>query len=203
MKNFVLVTGVFSLALLSCSDEQEVKVYRLTKDENTHQQASPHGKLSSEQMSLPTMKPSSPGITWTTPEEWEEKEPQGMRAGSFAAEGPNGESIDISVIFLGGDGGGDLPNVNRWRQQISLPPWSLEELDKNFEMVQTPLGEAKVVDFSSEEKLTKEEYYSRTVAAIIPYNEGIWFVKMMGEKDFMDKQKPVFLHFLKTIEVSK
>ena len=47
--------------------------------------------------------------------------PSPMRYASFTAEA-NGAKADISVVTFPGDGGNDIDNVNRWRQQIGLPP---------------------------------------------------------------------------------
>ena len=40
----------------------------------------------------------------------------------FHSADDNGGKIDISIVTFPGDGGNDLDNVNRWRQQIGLPP---------------------------------------------------------------------------------
>ena len=61
-----------------------------------------------------------PQIKWEVPAGWKAVAPTSMRYASFAVAGQNGEAADISVSVFGGDGGGDLGNVNRWRSQIGL-----------------------------------------------------------------------------------
>jgi hypothetical protein len=45
-----------------------------------------------------------------------------MRVASYAVKRPDGRSADISVVAMGGGAGGELENVNRWRNQIGLDP---------------------------------------------------------------------------------
>lgn len=189
--------------LISCSDENEIKVYRVAKNSHASDNSFPV-QSPSENRQLPQTSRSSHNISWVTPSEWEELPAHGMRAGSFEVKKENDDlSLDISVIFLEGIAGGDLPNVNRWRDQIALPPWSLDELRQNQEVIKTPVGIAKIVDFSSQDKLFKKMGHMRIVAAIIPYQEGTWFIKMTGEKNFMNNHKPVFMQFLKTLQLPK
>ena len=188
--------------LISCSDENEVKIYKLAKDSSSPENTF-HHQPPLEKMKLPANVGNSHSISWTTPPEWEEQPAHGMRSGSFLAKGKDELSIDISAIFLGGAAGGDLPNVNRWREQISLPPWTFDEFLNNQVMIDTPLGKAKIVDFSSEEKLNQGEHHTRIVAAILPYQGGTWFFKMTGEKTLMEVQKPIFQKFLEAVQAAQ
>ncbi len=63
---------------------------------------------------------STPQIKWDLPADWTPGASSAMRYASFTV-GENSEKADISVITFPGDGGNDLDNVNRWRQQIGLP----------------------------------------------------------------------------------
>ena len=58
---------------------------------------------------------------YQTPAGWKEMPASGMRAASFSIPGPDDLNADVSVVKLGGDGGGDLQNVNLWLQQLGLP----------------------------------------------------------------------------------
>jgi hypothetical protein len=144
----------------------------------------------------------SPEISWMTPSEWKEHSASGIRTGSFSAENTLGLSVDISAIYLEGKAGGNLPNVNRWREQIGLASWSFTEFDSNLVVVETPLGSSKVVDFSSEEKRINNQFHERIVAAIIPFKGGTWFFKMVGEKSYVEEHKPVFFQFLSSLHSS-
>ena len=45
-----------------------------------------------------------------------------MRYASFSASAAEGGKIDISVVTFPGDGGNDVDNINRWREQMGLAP---------------------------------------------------------------------------------
>src|SRR5205814_8186934 len=68
-----------------------------------------------------------PAIKWEVPAGWSSAPASAMRYASFAVE-KNGEKADISVVTFPGDGGNDIDNVNRWRQQIGLPAVGAEVL---------------------------------------------------------------------------
>jgi len=132
-------------------------------------------------------------ISWKTPVGWKSKPASGMRYGSFTA-GSAG-TVDISVIFMGGGAGGGLPNVNRWRRQISLSPWGEIEFQKNRQQVKSGLGEMTLVDLYSAPKQQE-----RIVAAFVRYKQGTWFFKMRGKYGSVEKQKMAFKKFLTTVK---
>lgn len=167
----IRLISLFLLLLSGCSDDHDIKVYRLAKDE---EQSGP--------------------LRWATPLGWEEQAAQGMRTGSFLVKGENGQEVDVSIIFMSGAAGGDLPNVNRWREQIALGPWSEKELNQNMEKVDASLGLAKIVDFANEEE--------RIVVAYVPNGNGTWFFKMKGDRELVKVQKPVFVNFVKSVRAN-
>ena len=113
--------GLLSICvlILTACGEPSLVHYKLPK-----QGAAPKpSSLAQAQVSeLPTTAAADMGaFIWDAPATWEEGKSSSMRIGSFSAT-INGEDIDISIIKLGGDGGGHLANVNRWRGQIGLGP---------------------------------------------------------------------------------
>jgi hypothetical protein len=147
------------------------------------------------------MKPaaSSSDIGWKVPAGWKEEAPSSMRVGSFLAKGSNGESVDISVVPLSGDAGGDLANVNRWRGQINLSPISDAELAQNGETI-TPGGHSMfLVDMVSTELLVDNKHPKRLIAAAYKQGGRTWFFKMTGEDKAVQETKPAFLQFLKSL----
>src|SRR5690606_181737 len=59
---------------------------------------------------------SASGLSFDLPATWTELPPQQFRDANFRA----GDGVECYVTMLGGDGGGLLANVNRWRGQIGL-----------------------------------------------------------------------------------
>lgn len=197
MRKFLLSSGICVL-LSSCGADKDIDVYRLAQGETANdavatEKSEPAVLVNEEMLSqdLPMPEVTSAEITWAKPNEWEEKPAGGMRYGSFLADG----DVDISVIFLEGMAGGDLANVNRWRQQIALEPWANEELESRLETIENQLGEAKIVDFYSEEGRQQ-----RVVAAFMPYKHGTWFFKMTGENTLVENQKNTFLQFVSSVQ---
>ena len=60
--------------------------------------------------------------TWTVPADWQPAPLEQFLVAKYVISGPGGEQAAVNVSSLGGDGGGLLPNVNRWRGQLGLAP---------------------------------------------------------------------------------
>lgn len=157
---------LFALFLLAaCQNEPVARTYKLAKD--------------TRQTAVAT-------LSYTVPSSWNEQPATGMRAASFLA-----GQVDISVVRLAGSAGGDLANVNRWRQQIGLESWTDAELLAQTSQQDTLLGKARLVSFASEaEQIT---------AATIDYQGDSLFVKMHGPKEATEAQKTALTAFLRTI----
>ncbi len=62
--------------------------------------------------------PAASPLSWETPEGWTAMGRKPMREVTFAA----GTDARCWITILGGDGGGTLANVNRWRNEMGQPP---------------------------------------------------------------------------------
>ena len=132
----------------------------------------------------------APQIKWKTPDGWTEVPPTSMRYASFNAAAPNGGKIDISVVTFPGDGGSDSDNVNRWRQQIGLPPLN----DNQVRDLIVPINantEFSTLDMTSGD--------SRVVAAWTRRDGRSWFFKMSGPASALETEKSKFLEFIRSI----
>jgi len=69
---------------------------------------------------------SAPELVWDTPPGWVELAPSAMRQANFRVAGD--ERAECYLTLLSGDAGGLVPNVQRWRAQMSLAPASQAEL---------------------------------------------------------------------------
>ena len=77
------------------------------------------GSVGNESTAMPQLAaPMSdkPQIKWDVPPDWSPAPASPMRYASFAPSDSSGK-IDISGVTFPGDGGDDLGNINRWRQQ--------------------------------------------------------------------------------------
>ena len=142
---------------------------------------------------LPGMAPAANArdVQWKVPKGWTERPASAMRVGSFQVLGADGKSADVSVIPLSGEAGGDLANINRWRGQIQLKPFTQDELEAQSEIISPGGRRMRLVDFANAHK--------RLLAAIYVRGQTTWFFKMMGDDATVEAAKPDFRAFLKSL----
>jgi hypothetical protein len=135
---------------------------------------------------------SAPEIKWKTPEGWTEVPPSSMRYASFSVSGKDDEKIDISIVTFPGEGGSNADNVNRWRQQIGLAPLD----DKEIMSMIVPMN-ARSTSFSTVDMAGGD---SRVMAAWTRRTGRSWFFKMRGPGPLIEREKPKFFDFLRSIQ---
>ena len=133
---------------------------------------------------------SNPQIKWQTPSGWSEVPPSSMRYASFSA-GQNSTKVDISIVTFPGEGGSDADNVNRWRQQIGLPPMTPAAIATQVEPLKTDSGAFSIVDMAGAS--------ARTLAAWTRREGHVWFFKASGPSEAVEKEKPNFVKFVQSI----
>jgi hypothetical protein len=134
------------------------------------------------------------GLRWTLPAGWKEVPGGGpMRYATLTA--PVSGKLEVTVIRLPGPAGGELPNVNRWRNQLGLPPIGEAELPAARKVLGTKAGELNVYDFTSGDKR------SRTIAGSAAVQGESWFLKMTGDADAVAKARAAFLDLLGSIHL--
>jgi hypothetical protein len=132
----------------------------------------------------------NPQIKWQTPPGWSEVPPSAMRYASFNAGGSN-DKIDISVVTFPGDGGSDADNVNRWRQQIGLPPTTPAAVATQVAPLKTSEGNFSSVDIAGAS--------ARTLAAWTRRDGHVWFFKATGPNAVVEKEKQNFVKFVQSV----
>jgi hypothetical protein len=128
-------------------------------------------------------------IKWDVPPDWAPAPPSAMRYASFAAPSDGTGKIDISVVTFPGDGGDDLGNINRWRQQLGLPP-----ADANASNI-VPLKTNETI-FST---IDIAGANARTLAAWTRKDGRAWFFKLTGPSNGVEKEKPKFVKFVQSV----
>ena len=130
-------------------------------------------------------------LEWTLPDAWELSDKKSMmRIATFIVK--DNKDLSVSASKFGGQAGGELANVNRWRGQLGLKPVSAEELEKSLELIETKAGKAKLVDISNDE--------NQMLAVILPYNNSTYFFKLMGAKADVSKQKENMVKLVKSLK---
>ncbi len=118
---------ILALAALGGCQRDEVAHYRVPKERPAAQAGAMAGMGDGGGMGgagadlAPAPVAADSGLRWTLPQGWKEVQGGGpMRYATLTP--PVAGKLDVSVIVLPGPAGGELANVNRWRNQIGLPP---------------------------------------------------------------------------------
>jgi hypothetical protein len=125
-----------------------------------------------------------------TPQGWTEGEHNGIATISLKA--VDGEStVVITVTKTGGD---RLANVNRWRGQLKLEPFTAEQLAANAKKVEVGNIAAEEYDMVNE---------SKTIFGVIAKGDGqSWFIKLMGNTALAERERLHFEAFLKSLQLN-
>jgi hypothetical protein len=205
MKRLIVISAAplaaATLLLLAAGcGRDSVKVYKVETNDTAVTLPPPAGSMgmpSSMPAGLPTMdKTGLPSLKYTLPAGWQEKPITEMRVASFAiAEG--GKQADVSVIPLGGMAGGDFANVNRWRGQVGLSPLAEDDLAKISEKVEIAGQPAELFDIAGTSPGSGDA--ERILAVILHRDDTAWFFKVSGDDALVEKNKPAFVAFLKSV----
>lgn len=177
----ILLVGALTLG---CARD-EISTYRAPKA------AAPAPPVGTE---LPPP-PTGGGLKWTLPKGWSEAAGSGMRFATLKA--PVEGKIEISVVVLAGEAGGELANVNRWRGQIGLGPLDAAALETARQRLASKAAPVAVFDFTSDAPPS-----TRMVAGLLATPDGrTWFLKMMGDAAPVAKAKPDFLRLMESLRL--
>jgi hypothetical protein len=200
MKVRVAVIGLAVVSLVACDNKSEIKVYRVSKapleEAGPDQQSAMPANAPSPSMpggmgaGIAARNPTGAKIKWAKPETWTDVPPSAMRYASFAA-GSTESKVDVSIVTFSGEGGGDADNVNRWRQQIGLPPMTPADVATQIEPLKSEGAEFSIVDIAGPN--------ARTLAAWTRRDGQVWFFKATGPSAAVEKEKPNFVKFVQSI----
>jgi hypothetical protein len=192
-----LTAGALLLALSGCGRD-DVSHYRVPK-----QAGSPAGEAAPG-AGMPGMAGSVPPppdvsttgeLQWALPKGWTDSRAGGMR---YATLKPTAAGkIDVSVTVFPGPAGGEIANVNRWRNQIGLPPVDEATLAKDRKALKSPAGSLAIFDYTSDGQ-TK----TRLVAAILFAGGNSWFVKMVGDAGPVAASRADFIRLLESLRLA-
>jgi len=189
-----------ALAAVAGCQRDEVAHFKVPKERPVVQTASMAGmgSMGGGQAGAdlaPAAVPEGSGLVWTLPQGWKQAQGGGqMRYATLTPPVPG--KVDVSVIVLPGSAGGELANVNRWRNQIGLPPIDEAGMASGRRVLKTAAGDLSVYDFVSEG--TKR---TRTIAALAQLEGSSWFLKMTGDAEAVAAAGPAFLDLLGSVRL--
>ena len=176
VKNQISIILLFIVSL-SCDSGHHTRTYHLPKT-----------KVNTFQPSTVERVTQISSFTWEKPALWIPNEGSSMRLASFEIPYSTG-SGDLSIMELGGDGGGLEANVNRWRGQIGLDPLTKLEIKD-----EAGNGVSQIGNYLLFQLINLEKKESAFLAAVFPLESRTLFIKLTAsadgileiEKDFKD-----------------
>jgi hypothetical protein len=133
---------------------------------------------------------------WQVPSDWKEVPGGQFLIAKFALAGSDNTQAAVNVSRSVGTGGGLAMNINRWRGQLGLAPWSDSELQQQTQTLDTPGGKATWVEMTGTDARSGQK--AALVGIIVPQADQTWFYKLMGNADLVQKQKDAFTGFVKS-----
>ncbi len=131
-------------------------------------------------------------LAFDAPEGWAESDGSSMRIASYEVPLEGFEPADFSITSFPGDAGGITANVNRWRQQIGLRPWSDSQINSNRETLKVEDLNFALFDLRPQTDSDKERVKERILAAIVKHDGKSWFYKLRGDVFLVETQRSKF-----------
>ena len=132
---------------------------------------------------------------WTVPADWQSGQLSQFLIAKYIITGANGAQAAVNVSSLAGDGGGLLPNVNRWRGQLGLAPATEADL-ANLPTVDASGGKATMIEFSGTDGRTGKP--AQLIGLVLPLGGQTWFYKLMGDAEIVTQQKDALVKFVQS-----
>jgi hypothetical protein len=133
--------------------------------------------------------------TWTVPAGWQEGQLAQFLIAKYVIAGTDGAQAAVNVSSLAGDGGGLLPNVNRWRKQLGLAPVTDADL-ANLPTLDASGVKATLIELSGTDGRTGKP--AQLVGVVLPLGGQTWFYKLMGDATVVAQQKDALIQFVQS-----
>jgi hypothetical protein len=136
-------------------------------------------------------------LKYTVPVGWKEVPSQkAFRVASFEVEA-DGKRAEVSVSPLSGAAGGTLANVNRWRDQIGLPPIDSAKLRDQLRELEVADAPASLIELIGPESAGDNR--QSILGVMLERGSQTWFFKMTGPADLVAQQRSTFEEFVRSI----
>ncbi len=136
---------------------------------------------------------------YTVPKGWVEKPPRDQFTAVLFELTRDGQTVNVTLTALGGDGGGLASNVSRWRKQVGLPDSADQQLMNSLVPLKVAGASGHYVDISNPDGPAK---LNRILAVVVPYQGKVWFVRMSGTAGVVGQNKADFETFVKSFELN-
>jgi hypothetical protein len=179
-----------ALCIGGCGDEDAIHSYTISKEIPSAEPASADGHATHQRAV----------IAYDVPEGWENiRHEEGMRFATLLVKDGQ-EQFEVSIIPLGGGAGGVAANVQRWRLQLGLGQATQEELAKQItEMKGRDGTPGLIIDMTGPGPDGNTLGPQRILAAIFTQGGQSWFIKTMGNADFIGKYRDGFVKVCESV----
>lgn len=135
-------------------------------------------------------------LKYATPKGWIAGKADGLRQAAFKVkDGP--KEAEITAIALAAAAGDLLANVNRWRDQVHLPPVDADELKRQLKEFTVDGIKGQWVDLPGPAGSSPRE----TILGVICLRQDkAWFFKMKGDAELVEQQRGSFETFVKSVK---
>ncbi len=143
-----------------------------------------------------------PALTWTAPAGWVVGAERPMRRGTLTipGDGPAGDA-ELAITAFPGDVGGNLANVNRWRQQLGLGPIGPAELRTALQHLHVGPLHIDVVELVG--PANPPSAPTRVLGAIVPHAGSTWFFKLTGPDALVARERAAFMGLVRSIRAAE
>jgi hypothetical protein len=135
---------------------------------------------------------------WQVPTGWQEVAAGQFLVAKFQLAGSGNAQAAVNVSMSGGDGGGLLMNLNRWRQQLGLAPAQPAEMSGLVKPLASAGEKAVMVEMSGTDARTSQK--ARLVAVVVPREQQTWFYKLMGDEQIVQRELSAFTNFTSNVK---
>ncbi|MFI5380781.1 MAG: hypothetical protein ACHRHE_15900 [Tepidisphaerales bacterium] len=130
---------------------------------------------------------------YKAPASWKlDPQPRPMRELTYTlGEGDKSATIIVSRLGAASFTNAVLLNINRWRDQVGLPPVK-EPAEQKSEKITIGGAEGALYDLSGAK--------GRQILTYAMQGDEIWYFKIIGDPGLVEKEKPAFQQFLGSIK---
>jgi len=168
----------------SCNEKSEPRVYQVAKSTTTSNKIIQNEKNITE-------------FTWDVPSDWIENQPKQFQIANYSIPISSTDNAVIAISKFGGNAGGIMANVNRWRKQIDLPEISLSDISKQAKQGLSSIGEYSVYKIINSSKPD-----IAFLCMILPIADGTIFVKLTSDIEGIKLLENKFMSFCSSFKMN-
>ena len=197
-----------TLLIIACNQDEEVRFYKTTKKSVDQKSNLPQsdGGLPAGHPPIGTMPTQDAHpLIWKAPQNWTKIASSfSMILASYQITGTEGP-VQIKIFHFSGPAGGLLPNINRWRQQMSQAPIQESDIPTTTTNLKIAGYEGKLLDLQGnfmnrnmnmKPGELKKNYRMLAIYALTPQDALV--VKMIGPDSEVVKHRQEFDQFCRS-----